>query len=220
MLDTSEWMDRSIDKWRELGFSFDIIATGLINSKRQVDTISSLIDEHNPSLVIVDPIMADSGELYPGMYESVVECNRLLASKADILLPNFTEACLLSGIFKDNTLLTEEDNSILLNKLYELGCKSIVIKGCTDKNGHKYNLVSEGHTIPYSKKYYDEIPTSFIGTGDAFSAVFISEIINGSNMSEATNKAANIVRTIIIKNSDNEDHYDIDIESYLKDIFK
>lgn len=219
ILDTSEWMSRTIAKWREHGFAFDTIATGLVNSEEQVSIISDLIAEHNPSLVIVDPIMADSGQLYPDMYKSVIECNRRLAAKADILLPNYTEACLLSNIFHDKDVLEDIDNEVLLSKLYELGCQSIVVKGCKDVSGNKYNLVSNGISLPYTKEYYEEIDTSFIGTGDVFSAVLISEIYTGTALVDAVNTAAKTVRDIIIKNIDNEDHYDLDIESYLQDIF-
>lgn len=48
-------------------------------------------------LVVVDPIMGDEGKLYNGMTDNNVAIMRKLSSYADILIPNFTEACFLTN---------------------------------------------------------------------------------------------------------------------------
>lgn len=42
---------------------------------------------------MVDPIMGDQGKLYNGVKEETVDNMRKLSSVADVMVPNFTEAC-------------------------------------------------------------------------------------------------------------------------------
>lgn len=101
ILDTSDYMNHTVDIWKELGFTFDCIATGFMVNKKQVKIVEKLIqNQHNDHLfVVVDPIMGDNGKLYNGMNEENIEIMRELSSFADLLIPNFTEACLLTEGF-------------------------------------------------------------------------------------------------------------------------
>ena len=47
---------------------------------------------------IVDPAMADHGKLYSGFDEAYAEQMKALCHRADIILPNITEAAMLSGL--------------------------------------------------------------------------------------------------------------------------
>ena len=47
--------------------------------------------------VIIDPVFGDNGKLYGGFDLDYVAAMRKLITRADILLPNVTEACFLAG---------------------------------------------------------------------------------------------------------------------------
>ena len=104
ILDTSDYMDKTIDVWKELGFTFDCISTGFMVNPQQVRLVEKLIHNQKKEnlLVVVDPIMGDEGHLYNGMSEENVKIMRELSAHADILLPNFTEACYLTSHFYKN----------------------------------------------------------------------------------------------------------------------
>lgn len=214
ILDTTAFMKKSIAKWKDFGFGFSNIATGLINSAEQAEIICNFIDSQQEPFVIVDPIMADDGVLYPDMYEGAVSCNRKLATRADVLVPNITEATMLADMYVGKTELSDNELQDVLSALSALGPKNIVITGChsSDEN---YNLVYKSETGETAKVPYEIIPGKYVGTGDVFSAALVSELINGTAIEDAVNNAAQIVSKVVNNNINNEDHYDLYIENIL-----
>ncbi|MBQ0005480.1 MAG: bifunctional hydroxymethylpyrimidine kinase/phosphomethylpyrimidine kinase [Clostridiales bacterium] len=214
-LDTTEFMRNAIDKWDKLGFSFGYISTGFICNENQVSIILELIDRQDSPFVFVDPIMADSGELYPDMYPGAIECNRQLAARANVLLPNFTEAKLLTDLYKGRDILSEEEYLVLARALMDFGPECVIIKGCKDDKGCTFNLVYNGKDDSLVKLPFERIDADYIGTGDIFSAVLISEYVSGASIEDAVNKAADFVREVIMDNLNNEDHFDLRFEQTL-----
>ena len=96
---TSE-MPKIIDHWVTEHITFDCIYTGYIGDRKQFDII--LNNKHKllkeDGLFIVDPAMADNGKLYPGLDEFIVLGMKKMCMEADYIIPNVTEACLLTGI--------------------------------------------------------------------------------------------------------------------------
>lgn len=217
ILDTTAFMRDCIVKWREFGFSFRTIATGLINSAEQVDIINDLIDIYRPTLLMVDPIMADDGKIYPGMYEGAVAAYRQLTAKADLIIPNLTEAELLAGIYEGNMVLSMKQLEELIQSLRELGAKSIVITGCKDTDDRTFNLIYDHNNDELLAVTYDKLPYNLVGTGDVFSATLLSELIIGSSLRDAVDRSAQLVRKVVIENRDNTDNYDINIESTIQE---
>lgn len=217
ILDTTQFMKDSISKWKEFGFSFPIIATGLINSAEQADIIEGLLDDQTPEFVMVDPIMADDGKLYPGMYEGAIDCYRKLAARSNLIIPNCTEAKFLTGMFIDRASLSSDEYIALLDGLSKLGAQDIVITGCTTDDGKSFNLVYDSSQDQSVAIEYDKLPVSLIGTGDVFSATLLSEIMCGSDLFTAVDIAAQLVRKVVIENQDKQDHFDINIEQTIQE---
>ena len=65
---------------------------------KQIDYVADIFEatgsEH--CIKVVDPAMADNGKLYPGFDHAFVEAMKILCATADYLIPNLTEACLLT----------------------------------------------------------------------------------------------------------------------------
>lgn len=219
VLDTTDFMKDAIDKWDELGFTFDTISTGFICSDKQVEIICDLIDRQNSPFVLVDPIMADSGELYDNMYEGAIKCNRRLAAKADVITPNFTEATFLADMYIGREFLSKEEYIKLAKALLDLSPSSVVITSCKLDNGSYFNLVVDSNVSKDPEFiYYDNIPCQLIGTGDVFSAVLVANLMNNVILSESSRKAADFVSKIIKANQNAEDHFDIYIEGSLSEL--
>ncbi|MDD5823703.1 MAG: PfkB family carbohydrate kinase [Firmicutes bacterium] len=219
-LDTTDFMQSAIAKWDELGFSFDCISTGFITNDRQVPIILDLIHKQDKPFVFVDPIMADDGKLYPDMYPGAIECNRQLASVANIIMPNITEAKILTGLFEDKDILSDDECQELIDALRAFGPEKLVIKGCEDHDGNTFNLIYDADNGGMIKLPYQRINTSFIGTGDLFSAVLIAEYMSGSSLTQSVQAAADFIRAVILDNMDAEDHFDIHFEKTLSELRK
>lgn len=219
ILDTTEYMDKTVDVWHELGFTFDCISTGFMVNPRQIAIVEKLINNQNRDcvLVVVDPIMGDEGRLYNGMTEENVSIMRKLSSYADILIPNYTEACYLVGRACKNEPLTSNEAEELLNEVRGLGAKSVVITSVLIDGENC--VVGYDHTKDESFIInYEMINVRFPGTGDIFSAVLISDMLDGGSLYEATGHAMETVRNVIVYNLDKKEKFlGVDIERYISE---
>ena len=220
ILDTSDYMNKTVDVWNELGFKFDCISTGFMINPKQIEIVEKLINNHQDKkdlLVVVDPIMGDDGNLYNGIDESNVSIMRKLSSYADILIPNYTEACFLTDLYKCKNSITKEEAKYLIDKTKTLGCKSVVITSVVVDNKH-FVIGYDNKLNKYFNIEYDYIDVRFPGTGDIFSAALISNVLNGKDLFDSTKHAMEIVKEIILNNIDKkEKFYGVDIERYISE---
>ncbi len=216
-LDTTEYMRAACAAWKKNGFSFGAVATGLFLSKEQTEIVSELIDEQSPKIVFSDPIMADNGEIYDGMCEDIVECNRAMAKRADVLIPNFTEATMLTGMYEGRTALSEDEFERLADALISLGSKAVVISSCRlSGTGEVFNLVRDcGETRSHFLQYKEQ-PRPFVGTGDIFSAVIIAETLKGASLRSAAEAAAGFIEKVLSGHGADDDPRDLRIEEFLQ----
>ena len=84
--------------WKKEKITFDAIYTGYIGDARQFDIILDIKNNllKNNGLFIVDPAMADNGNMYYGLGENIIKGMKKICSKADYILPNITEASFLT----------------------------------------------------------------------------------------------------------------------------
>lgn len=100
IVDTTDYIKSVFPVWRELGFSFSAIATGFIASERQAAVVSEYCKQvaAEGTVIYVDPIMGDEGRLYNGVTPVTIDSMREMVAVADLIYPNYTEACYLTGI--------------------------------------------------------------------------------------------------------------------------
>ena len=195
VLDTTDYMEGALGVWRELGFAFDAVSAGFIASARQAARIADFCREAaaKGTLVFTDPILADNGKLYNGMTAENVGWMRRLAAVSDVVFPNFTEACLLTGRPWEPAAGPGTTDR-LLDGLRALGARAAVITGVRTPAGCCVaGCDGEGRfEVPY-----EEIPGRFPGTGDAFSAVLIGAVLQGKGLEAAAAQAARAVAAMI-----------------------
>ena len=97
--DLTEDIPAIAEHWKKEGITFEAIYTGYLGSSEQISYVKDICETLTAEggLTIVDPAMADNGSLYPAFDEGYVEQMKTLAFSVDIILPNITEACLLTG---------------------------------------------------------------------------------------------------------------------------
>ena len=134
--DLTDDMPHILTHWRQQGIRFDAIYTGYLGSAQQIAHVADFFDTVSKpnSIRVVDPAMADNGVLYPGFDAAFVEAMRQLCSKADFLIPNITEGCLLTGM-EYKTQYDPAYIDTLLTNLAKLGAKNIILTGVSYESG-------------------------------------------------------------------------------------
>ena len=217
VLETTDYMRGTIPVWKQLGFNFDAICTGLMFSEEQAKLVASYCAEQHQqgTTIFVDPIMGDAGRLYNGMTERQVQLMREMLSVADLTFPNYTEACYLTDTPYREEGLSWQEACDMLDRLVALGAKSAII---TSARVEGHNCVigrrSDEPLAGFEQHYndglyfridYEEIPVLFHGTGDIFSAVLIGHLMKGEPLRESTQIAMRVVSQLIERNRDLED---------------
>lgn len=203
--DMCDMIEPIINHWKSQGFTFDAIYTGYLGSKEQISLVEKLIDKFRTDscFVLVDPAMADNGTLYPGFDNEHIDKMRELCSTADIIVPNLTEACLLTGT-QYQAEYDDEYITDILNKLICLGAKKAVITGVI-KNG-KYGIISFDSEIDRIGFYaHEKIDQTFYGTGDVFSSACVGALVNGNSLARSVEIAGEFVFESIQKTMSDKD---------------
>ena len=175
--------------WAKEGIQFEALYTGYLGSRTQIDLVRALAaDRLTPDGVcIVDPAMADGGRLYPAFDEAYVEAMKTLVAEADILLPNITEACFLTGIpYREET--DEAYINQLLTALHELGAETVVLTGVSFDPDTTGVMISERGVQSYYR--HRRLPENCHGTGDVYASAFVGAYMKGLDVYEAAKIAA------------------------------
>ena len=216
VLDTTDYMRGVLPVWKELGFSFDAVCTGLMFSEEQARLVSAYCAElrQQGTTIYVDPIMGDGGHLYNGISDRQVDLMRQMVSVADLVLPNYTEACYLTHTPFRSEGMTWAEAQAMLDELAAIGTRSALITSATVDGQHcvvgrrseqPVNFAQQQDDGLYFRLDYDEIPGLFHGTGDIFSAVLIGHLLNGVTLRQSTRTAMDVVSRLIDRNRDLED---------------
>lgn len=206
--------------WQKEGIRFEAVYTGYLGSAEQIDMVKSIFTH---LLVpggkkIVDPAMADSGKLYPVFDMDFVQVMKSLVAEADIILPNITEAALLT----DSEYRTEYDEAYidgLVEDLHRLGAGTVVITGVSYNPETTGVLVSEnGKKTYYTHELLDR---GCHGTGDVFASSFVGAYMHGKSAPVAAQIAADYTLSCIKNTIDDPDHwYGVKFEPVLGELIE
>lgn len=217
ILDTTEYIKGVFPVWKQLGFSFDAIATGFIASERQADIVARYCQEQAAlgTTIFVDPIMGDEGKLYNGVTAATINSMREMLSVAHICYPNYTEACYLTGRAYQPEGISQGEARSLLDHLRKTGTKSALVTS-VPVDGTPSVIGYNHMNGEYFQLTYEEIPVHFPGTGDIFSAVLIAHLLDGEELKHSVRMAMDAVYQLIDLNKDNLDkNRGIPLEQYL-----
>lgn len=193
--------------WEKEGIKFDAIYTGYLGSTKQIDYVKDIFDSGSKegTVTIVDPAMADNGKLYPAFDEEYVEAMKGLCASADFIVPNMTEAALLAGMhYEDGEDRRYVDK--VMDKLIEMGCKNIILKGLPSKNGNYIGILMY---VDGKMDYYEheKLPNSCHGTGDVYASAFVGALMRGKSANEAARIAAEYAMECIKKTAKLDNHW-------------
>ena len=201
-LDMTDELPKTAAHWAELGIHFDAVYTGYLASAEQVGLVGALLDgmDERPALTLIDPVMGDNGKAYSTVTPAFIDRMRQLCRRADLILPNATEAALLLEREPQTDAFDDASAQALADELLTLA-PSAVVTGLA--LGKYIGCAGSGRERFVIKKLH--ISRSFPGTGDLYGAVLIGSLIQGNALSAAADNAAEFVALAIQKTPCDQD---------------
>lgn len=184
--DLSEDIPKIAEHWMRESLAFDGVYTGYLGSPEQAQMICDFTDMFKPGLVFVDPAMADNGKLYAGFTDEIVAAMAKLCSRADMIVPNLTEATLMLGEeFRRPGEYDEEYVRSILKKLTDMGAKAATLTGIVLDGAHQGAVAYDSGTGEFTSYFAENLPMQCHGTGDVFSSAMFGALMRGKNNRDA-----------------------------------
>ena len=215
--DLTDEIEKISDTFLDLGIDFDAIYTGYLGSFRQLGLVADFFDRFgDKALKVVDPVMADNGVLYKGFTPEFALAMADLCKKADLIIPNLTEASFMLGI-DYNPNYDEDYIKDVLKRLTDLGCPSAALSGISFEEG---KIGVYHYNAPTDTYYYyagEKLPVQFHGTGDIFASATVGAVMRGKTETEALRIAVDFTLECMKKTLADADHrfYGVNFEEAL-----
>lgn len=216
--DLTDEMKPIADHWQKEKFHFDAIYTGYLGSFEQIQLVGDYIDrfKKEDTVVFIDPVMADHGKLYPGFTQEFADEMAKLCGKADVVVPNLTEACFMTH----SEYRPDGDKDYImeiLKKLAALGAKQVVLTGVCFEEGKTGFVGMDSATGEVFTHAHEKIDASYHGTGDIFSSTAVGALMRGKTLPEALAIAGDYTRECIRVTVEKGklNHYGVDFEEVI-----
>ena len=194
--DLTSKMHYFVEEWSKMGETFDGIHTGFVTGGEQINNIFHFLDTFytKETTLLVDPVMGDMGEVYKIFTGGLLERMKELVKRADVITPNITECCLLTGLSYEK-LHSYSDEADYVKALEEAGNKlqqetgaHVIITGMSVPSGDvdkRYigNMYVDRDRTFYSQREYNG--ESYSGTGDLFASVIMGGMMRGQDLVES-----------------------------------
>lgn len=203
--DFTPHMAQYLHAWESIGLTFDGLYCGFLKNEIQADAICKMLagpmmnpkDSPNRSFFLLDPVMGDHGKVYASVNDGQIDAVRKLASYADLLTPNLTEACLLAGQPYCDTLWEEKELSLLCERIARksrMPDPGIILTGL-ERNGQYRNFIWDKGTPSIL-----DVPSAgsaHHGTGDLFASIVAAGSLKGDSLLSSVRKACDFISLCI-----------------------
>ena len=198
--DFTDRMDCFTEQWKKMEVSFDGIYSGYLASPSQIEKVMYFLEQfqEEDTLYLADPVMGDQGAFYSMVSVEFLEGMRKLSQMADVITPNLTELCFLSGVDYESVIAYSMEANYI-DKIKSL-CEKILLKAKKPQTVIVTGILREKERKEYignlvvsmDQNFYMETPYTgmgFSGTGDLFASVICGSLVKGLSMQEAVEKA-------------------------------
>lgn len=221
--DLTDDIGKISNHWKSLGERFDCIYSGYLASCKQAESVKRFLLDFKKSdtLYIADPVMGDNGVFYKGIDDSFISEMRFLCSLADIIVPNVTEACMLTGM----EITENYDMSFikeLLISLRNLTAARIVVTGVDFDDGQIGCAVYDSLMGRANMFFTPKSEGRFPGTGDVFASALTAAVMNGKDFFDAVQIAMGFTCKCVETTfeTDTDRKYGLCFESEIKNLIK
>lgn len=199
--DTTSILPDYLAAWQNIGVEVDAIYSGFLGAPEQVDIIKSLYEHHPKALRVVDPVMADHGKVYPTYTPELCAAMTDLASDADILTPNLTEAAIILGEEWHGTDISDDEAKRIIDALIKKGAKNVVLKGIQREGDNLIRNFAAGADIDFFEASNEYLPYMLHGTGDLYCSCLLAAIMAGRDLKDAVEFAGELTHDAMIVSS-------------------
>ncbi len=222
--DLTEDITPIADHWQAEQIGFDAIYTGYLGSFEQLQLISELFDRFKTedNLIFVDPVMGDYGKLYSGFTPAFAKAMATLCGKADIIVPNMTEAAFMLDIPYVGSGYDRAYVQDVLRRLAALGAKIAVLTGVSFEDGKVGVMAYDSQADSFFEYYNDRIDASYHGTGDVFASTCVGALMNGKDLQDALCIAADYTAECIRLTEEEPGHnwYGVNFETAIPTLLR
>ncbi|MBQ6391648.1 MAG: bifunctional hydroxymethylpyrimidine kinase/phosphomethylpyrimidine kinase [Eggerthellaceae bacterium] len=197
MHDTTNILTDYLAAWKGIEVEIDAVYSGFLGAPEQVDIIRDIYATYPNALRVVDPVMADHGQVYPTYTPELCNAMAELACEADILTPNLTEAAIILGREWTGTNISDDQAKDLIDALISKGAKNVVLKGIQREGENQIRNFVGGVECDAFEVHNEFIPYMLHGTGDLYCSCLLAGIMAGKSLFEAAWFAGNLTRDAI-----------------------
>jgi len=188
---SKQYIQDCVDQYIEEGMLFSAIFIGYLGNEEMVSAAKYLMQQFLDIPIFFDPIMGDAGRYYSNFDKAYKDSLFTLISSADILLPNVTELCLLSG----EEYKSEQTKEELIAMCKKIGAQEAIITSVCMKSGVRGVALWQGERIEVIELTYET--SEYHGTGDLFASVLLGKYVNGVTWTKSIACAHEFVRQCI-----------------------
>ena len=222
--DLTEDMLPIAQHWKSLDLHFDALYTGYVGSFEQIALLEQIFGllSSEDTLVYVDPVMGDGGKLYQNFTSAFPKEMKRLVQRADVIVPNMTEAALLLDVPYQGGPYTQEYIADMVRGLSALGAENVVLTGVyfdEEKLGAAcYCRKTDRLDIVLS----DRIRQNYHGTGDVFASAHLGAMMRGFDLVDATRIAVDFTVGCIKRSlaQGTDPRYGVDFENGFYDLIR
>lgn len=197
MHDTTDILQDYLNAWKGIDVHIDAVYSGFLGAPEQVDIIREIYNMFPRALRVVDPVMADHGKVYPTYTPELCEAMTELASDADILTPNLTEAAIILGEEWQGTDITDKEAARIIETLIAKGAKNVVLKGVQREGDNQIRNFVGGVCCDVFEVHNTYVPYMLHGTGDLYCSCLLAALLAGKDLREATEFAGTLTADAI-----------------------
>ena len=222
--DLTEDIHSISEHWKAQKIGFDAIYTGYLGSFEQLQLVSDFFYDYktDENVILIDPVMADNGALYTGFTVDFAHSMAKLCAKADVIVPNLTEACFMLDEKYIAEGYTREYIENILKKLAALGPKFAVLTGVSFEEGRLGVMAYNKEKDEFFEYYNEHLPVKFHGTGDVFASSFLGALMNDMCVEDALKVAVDYTLESIRVTLEDENHnwYGVNFETAIPEYLK
>lgn len=206
--DLTEDMPNIYKSWQKNGQMFDCIYTGYIAGIKQLDYINEIIagSLKQDGKIIIDPVMGDFGEYYKGFNDDFAKKMSEFCENADVIMPNLTEACILTSTKYRQTYDKSYVESLMV-KLADICKRYVVLTGVSFDNANLGVSIFDKERNKSCYYFHKKYNRHFYGTGDLFASALTGAFVGGANFEKSVQIADKFVTKAIENTLDDSSHW-------------
>lgn len=200
--DYTEKLPAYLEMWKKLGLKFDGIMSGFLGSSQQIGMVETFIKtfRKEDTIVVVDPVMGDHGSISSVYTEEMCLLMRKLVSLADIVTPNLTEGCRLTGVPYRDHGWTRKELLRMAESLTDYGPQKVVITGIPQGEFIANFMYEKGREPKMIRTH--RVFEERCGTGDLFASIIAADAVNGVEFGQSVRRACRFIKKCMIKTAE------------------